>query len=566
MSVAVIAIFVLLAMSSAFIALFGKQLGDKSSRIGTCSAAVSFVISLWIFIQLSVGQQQALDFTIAADYFPDWFRLSAYVDRLSACMMVLVTCVSTVIHAYSIKYLFGDRGYSRFFALLGALTLAVLAMVTSGNLFLLMVWWQLVSWLLYLLLSYNYTSLSAIRNAFASLFTLRIGDICFLIAVFLVYKIFGTVQFPELFARVSSSTISAIQLWSGGPAVDPLTIITLLIFVAAMTKSAQYPFHGWLPNTMDAPTPVSAFMHAGIVNAGGFLINRLAPLYGQSPTTLHFAFLIGLLTTILGTAMMLTRTDVKTKLGFSTVGQMGFMIMECGLGAFALAIFHLIAHGVFKATLFLHAGNVVHDVRKEPNLPEQHVEHAEKSLPLPWTTGVLITLVVPLLILFAAHAFLGSKMHQGTIIFLFFAWVTSSQAIMSLYSLRIYGSWKAVVSMLFAVGLVIVTYLWAAESFTDFLYPAPGEAARYFHAASFPLWIFDLFVVLIVALFLSAWAALRPGAKIAKPLQKQSKGTLIFLYLFLWNGLGIGQALSKLSHHWSVLARRCDAVLPEWLP
>ncbi|MBX9690267.1 MAG: hypothetical protein K2X27_26375 [Candidatus Obscuribacterales bacterium] len=565
MKIIVSSIFILLALSSVFVAVFGKTLRQKAASVATSTVAISFLGSLCVFFYTLSGSPFQVELTLTPDS-PNWLHLSAYIDRLSAIMMVLVTGVSTVVHAYAVKYLFGDSGYNRFFVLLGLLTQAVLAMVSSGNLLLLLVWWQLVSLLLYFLLSYNYTNRSAVKTAFASLLTLRIGDIAFLIAVFLAYKLFGTLEFSELFQRAQSSHL-VYHLWSGGPTIDAVSIITLLILLAAMTKSAQFPFHSWLPNTMDAPTPVSAFMHAGIVNAGGFLINRLAPLYGSSPLTLHVAFVLGLLTAIIGTAIMLTRTDLKTKLGFSTVGQMGFMIMECGLGAFALAIFHLIAHGIFKATLFLHAGNVVHEIRKEANLPEHYEEHSEKSLQLPWATGVLITLVVPLLILIGAHALLGSQMNQGTIIFLFFAWVTSSEAIMSLYSLKMYGSWKAVVPMLLAVGLVIVTYLWAAESFTEFLYPVPGSAHSYFQSASFPLWIFDLFIGMIVLLFLCAWEALRPGGgKIAKPFQKQTRGALVFLYVVLWDGLRIGSIGSNVARFCLRLARRCDFVLPEWIP
>ena len=136
-----------------------------------------------------------------------------------------------------------------------------------------------------------------------------------------------------------------------------------------MSKSAQFPLHIWLPHSLYAPTPVHALLHAGIINAGGFLINRLAPLYGLSPTTLHVAFVIGTLTALLGASMMLAQNDIKKTLGFSTIGQMGYMIMECGLGAFALAVFHLIAHGLFKATVFLNCGNVIHKARQEPLFP-----------------------------------------------------------------------------------------------------------------------------------------------------------------------------------------------------
>jgi NADH-quinone oxidoreductase subunit L len=136
-----------------------------------------------------------------------------------------------------------------------------------------------------------------------------------------------------------------------------------------MTKSAQFPFHFWLIGTIEAPTPVSALMHAGIVNAGGFLVNRLAPLFGLAPTTLHLMFVIGGVTALIGATAMLTQTSVKRRLVYSTMGQMGYMVMECGLGAFALAVFHLCAHGLFKATLFLNSGSVIHKARTEFKLP-----------------------------------------------------------------------------------------------------------------------------------------------------------------------------------------------------
>jgi NADH-quinone oxidoreductase subunit L len=164
-----------------------------------------------------------------------------------------------------------------------------------------------------------------------------------------------------------------------------------------MSKSAQFPLHIWLPRYLYAPTPVTALLHAGIINAGGFLINRLAPLFGLSSTTLHVAFFIGTLTAILGAAMMLAQNDIKNMLGFSTIGQMGYMVMECGLGAFALAIFHLCAHGLFKATLFLNSGTNIQRARTEFKLPgHPSIRETAGFSFMTWATGLVITLLVPL--------------------------------------------------------------------------------------------------------------------------------------------------------------------------
>src|SRR5262249_191771 len=172
-------------------------------------------------------------------------------------------------------------------------------------------------------------------------------------------------------------------------------------------KSAQFPLHLWLPGSLFAPTPVHALLHAGIINAGGFLINRLAPLFGLSSTTLHVAFVVGTLTAALGATTMLAQNDITKTLRFSTIGQMGYMIMECGLGAFSLAVFHLIAHGLFKATVFLNCGNVIHKARQEPHFP--HADHADDEAGfsrLTWSTGFVTTLFIPLLILLVTHGVL----------------------------------------------------------------------------------------------------------------------------------------------------------------
>lgn len=496
--------------SGLIIGLFGTWLGKKSYQVGVPALIAAFLASLWVLYAVSAGGPIHLGLPAASAEPKGWFHFGLFIDRLSAVMMVLITGVSTIIHLYSINYLQGERGYARFYALLGLMTFVILSLVSSANLFMLFVYWQLLSWMLYLLLAYNYEHPPAVRYAFKTLIVHRVGDVAFLAGILLAYSQFGTLEFSQLFTRAAEAEL-LLPLWPGGqPMVSAVTVITLLIFVGAMAKSAQFPLHGWLPDTMDTPTPVSALMHAGIVNAGGFLLNRLAPLYGLSPTTLHVVFAIGALTVILGAGMMLLQHDIKKTLGFSTMAQMGYMVMECGLGAFALAIFHLIAHGVFKATLFLNAGHVIQASRLEPKRPKaDNMEEAVSFSRATWITGVSVTLLLPLIILLAAHGLLAIPLRdaQGAVIFLFFAWVTASQAMFSLYRLNA-ASWKVAAVMLLALLLVIFIYLWVAETFTYFLYPEPGVAHQYFQAAALPGPLFDVLVLAIATTIVLGWAHL----------------------------------------------------------
>lgn len=551
------------------IGLFGFRLRERSWKLGVPAIAIAFLLSLWTLYTVSLEGMVRVVLFEPHPSFPSPFRFSLLIDRLSAVMMVLVTGVSLIVHVYSVRYMQGERGYARFFALLGFVTSTLLVMVCSANLLMLFVCWQLVSWLLYLLLAYNYMYRPSVDLAFKSFLVLRLGDVAFLAGVLLAYATYGTLEFPELFAR-AAATAPSFPFWPGGPEISAATAVTLLLFVGAMAKSAQFPLHVWLPDTMDTPTPVSALMHAGIVNAAGFLINRLAPLYGLAPTTLHVAFVVGSLTAILGAAMMLTQSDVKKMLGFSTMGQMGYMTMECGLGAFALAIFHLIAHGIFKATLFLYAGRGIHEARYDPRSPTGHEAARDiDTFPrLSWFTGVSLTLIVPLVILLASHGLLHIPLQdqQGAVIFLFFAWVTSSQAILSLYRLKAVETQKVAAIMVLALGLVLFTYLWAAETFTYFLYPAPGVASRYFQAAAFPLWLFHLFVGTVAVLLVVGWVVVYTNAR-----GRRLRMTVHVaawsprLYMWLWNRLLIDDLYAKARLMMVRTMRRVNATLPDWL-
>ena len=419
------------------------------------------------------------------------FPMGFYIDRLSAVMMVLIAGVGTIVYVYSVGYMYQDPNDRRYLALIALTTCVLLCMVSSANLMMLFLFWQVLSYMLYLL-AHNHAHTATLEGAFRTFTLLRVGDVAFLSGLVLAHQLFGTLEFQALFAKAAESPITLTPL--PGIEIGGATAVTLLLFIGAMSKSAQFPIHIWLPRSLYAPTPVHALLHAGIINAGGFLINRLAPLYGLSPTTLHVAFVVGMLTAVLGATMMLTQNDIKKTLGFSTIGQMGYMIMECGLGAFSLAVFHLIAHGLFKATVFLNCGNVIHKARQEPEFPQtNHVAEKEEFSRLTWATGFLTTLLIPLVILLVSHGVLQIPLRdsQGTVIFLFFIWVTSSQAILTLIRLRAVASWKVSAAMLLILLFVVFVYLFAVESFTAFLYPNPEEVASYFQAAALPNWLFD---------------------------------------------------------------------------
>ncbi|HWR83454.1 MAG TPA: proton-conducting transporter membrane subunit, partial [Candidatus Deferrimicrobium sp.] len=388
----------LLPLFSALIVLVGDE-GSRHRRAKIAAfpigaAFLGAIATLWLVATEGPVTIRFYDpASIAALAFPIGF----YIDRLSAVMMVLISGVGAIIHTYSIDYMYQDRHDRRFLALIGFTISVLLCMVSSVNLMMLFLFWQVISYMLYLL-AHNHAHEATLKGAFRTFTLLRIGDVAFLCGIVLAYQLYGTLEFQPLFAKAAESPVM-LTPWPGIE-ISGATAVTLLLFIGAMSKSAQFPLFIWLPGYLYAPTPATALLHAGIINAGGFLINRLAPLFGLSSTTLHIALIVGMLTAVLGATMMLAQNDIKNTLGFSTIGQMGYMIMECGLGAFSLAVFHLIAHGLFKATMFLNSGNIIHKARLDPAFPhaDPHADAQEFSR-LTWFTGFTTTLLIPLLIL-----------------------------------------------------------------------------------------------------------------------------------------------------------------------
>ncbi len=540
-------ISVLLAIGSplvacALIAFLGERLGERTAGIGIWALALSACAALLSLYQ--TGDEPTF-LRLPGSYaflFP-----TLIIDRLAGVMMVLITGVSLVIQVYSRRYMRDDPGYVKFFRLLSLLTFVLLSLVTSGHLLWLFVCWHAVTWLLKTLLEFNAGNAAARVAGRTTLRVHGIGDAAFLCAIALAYAVFGTFDLAEIF-DAASGPAGGMVLWEDTWfELHAVTLMTLLMVITIMTKSAQFPFHIWLPGTIEAPTPVSAMLHAGIVNAGGFLVNRLAPLFGMTPTTLYILFIVGALTALLGAATMLTQSSIKRMLVYSTMGQMGYMVMECGLGAFALAVFHLCAHGLFKATLFLNSGANIHKARTEFKLPDHHTERDTKEFAfMPWATGLAVTLVLPLLILLIAHGLVSIPLFQtqGTMIFLFFAWVTSAQATFSLYRLDAVASWKVSITMVAALTLIGLTYLWAGETFTHFLYPTPGQVTAYFEAAAWNQSLFDSFIAVSTLVIVSVWVILygkAHGMRLLLP--SRFDGLRDRLYVALLSGLYVEDIL-----------------------
>jgi NADH-quinone oxidoreductase subunit L len=428
-------------------------------------------------------------------------------DSLGVLMCLVISAISLIVHIYSVRYMVEEPGYGRFFTLLDLMTGSLMLMVVAGDLITLVVAWHLVGILLYFLLGHDTRSRPAYRYAFWTWITYRIGDLPLILAAVLLYQAFDSWSLSVVFERIAENpevlTIYGFSL---------VEVVGSLIALAAFARSAQFFLHTWLPYTMSGPTPVSALMHAGIVNAGGFLINRFAPVYVETSGVLHWVLIVGLATAVLGSLLMLTQNDIKKALGYSTMGQMGFMIMECGVGAFSLAIYHLIAHGLFKGTMFLSAGGVIGKARQDDGVPKDALynfvvaKRAARNRK-PWLLMAIMTLVIPAAVLFSAHWLVAQDfMHkQGVIILLFFGWVTGAQLLFVTYRMRTKNFARLFTIMITTFVIVVLGYTFISHAFDLFLYPDQAFAARLYAAAGIDVLWFDAIVIILTLTIIANW-------------------------------------------------------------
>lgn len=544
-------------IAAIFTMLPQRLLNHKNYSIGWWMMFASFVMSLLV-LSHAIQTPEPIRMTLFALPWKFLPVVQLSFDRLAAVMLAMISGFGTVLYSYSARYLQQDDGLSRYLTLMTLKLSFQLVMVASADLLTLFICWQLLSWFLTLLF-HNYAHGPTTRGSFRTFIILRAGDMAFLSGIVLAYHLYGTVQFMPLFERAATDP-TLLNLFGTGLHMTGATAVTLLIFIGAMCKSAQFPMHVWLPDSLYSPTPISSLLHAGGINAGGFLLTRLAPLFILSPPTLHGVLFVGLVTAILGTGMMLVQNDIKKALGYSTIGQMGYMMMECGLGAFSLAVFHLISHGLFKANLFLNSGNGIHDARLHPAKPERPAPPSPLNR-LGWITVFLLSFVIPLLITVGVHHLIGISFFdsQGLLILLLFSWVTASQAMLTVFRLK--KTWLMKGGTLLAITVLATVYFFAAEAFMQFLNPDPSVAEQYLHLAQLPFAVFFPLIALLIISIASGW--LFSVYQQHKPFSKGSPVALVarpkqWLYLLFMNRLYIDGITQRLLAALKHVGRRID--------
>jgi|CXWL01.1.fsa_nt_gi NADH-quinone oxidoreductase subunit L len=376
--------------------LFGHWIKDNAHLVAVPAVVCSWLLSLLVFFDVANGHQASFPlYTWLTSGALD-IHIGFSIDRLTAVMLLLVTTVSSLVHIYTIGYMRGDPGYARFFSYIALFTFSMLMLVMADNLLQLFIFWEAVGLCSYLLIGHWYEKPSACAAATKAFIVNRVGDFGFMLGLLLVWYSFGSLDYHEVFARAHESAgdvINVLRPFGGTWEVSVLTLICVLLFTGAVGKSAQVPLHVWLPDAMEGPTPISALIHAAtMVTAGVFMVARLAPLYNLSPTAMTIVAITGGVTMLVGATIALTQTDIKRVVAYSTVSQLGYMVMACGLGAYASGMYHLLTHGAFKALLFLGCGSVIIALHHEQDI--RRMGGLKNKLPVTYWTFVVGSLAL----------------------------------------------------------------------------------------------------------------------------------------------------------------------------
>jgi len=380
-------------LASIISGFFGKFIGDRNSEIITSVfVSISALLSLTLFYQVIVNgyENNAVIATWINSGTLD-VNWSIKVDALSSVMLVVVTLVSSLVHIYSIGYMSHDPHKSRFMAYLSLFTFAMLTLVTSDNFLQLFFGWEGVGLCSYFLIGFWYKKDSANAAAIKAFVVNRVGDFGFALGIFLIFYLFGTVNYSEVFQQIPQ--IIDKELLFLGMYIKAIDLICILLFIGAMGKSAQILLHTWLPDAMEGPTPVSALIHAAtMVTAGVFLIVRCSPIFEYSPLTLNIITVVGMITAFFAATVALVQTDIKKIIAYSTCSQLGYMFFAVGVGAYNVAMFHLFTHAFFKALLFLGSGSVIHSFKDEQDINQMGAVY--KKLPYTWILMIIGTLAL----------------------------------------------------------------------------------------------------------------------------------------------------------------------------
>ncbi|MDH5526953.1 MAG: NADH-quinone oxidoreductase subunit L [Nitrospirota bacterium] len=365
------------------VGLFQKWMRNQAHLICVPMVFASFGLSVYAFMQVAGGNPVNFDlyeWIPVGDFRPTF---GIMIDQLTASMLLLVTLVSSLVHLYTVGYMHGDGGYDRFFAYISLFTFSMLALVMSNNFLQLFFGWEMVGLCSYLLIVHWYERKASTNASFKAFIQNRVGDLGFALGIFLVWDTVGSLDYGTVFAAIGDHRNDTMNLL--GTQVNVVTMIALLLFVGAVGKSAQFLLHSWLPDAMEGPTPISALIHAAtMVTAGIFMVSRCHPIFNLSETAMMVVALTGAFTALFGATIALTQNDIKKVVAYSTMSQLGYMVMACGIGAYVAGMFHLLTHGVFKALLFLAAGSVIHALSAEQDI--RKMGQAKKYMPTTYWT------------------------------------------------------------------------------------------------------------------------------------------------------------------------------------
>ncbi len=390
-----LSIIVLLLPLLSFVVLlfFNRRLPRNGDFLGVGFLAATFGISAWIFWNVIVVNYDPsfrlawnftwIDFGDVPGVGPLQIKMGVLVDNLTAIMLAMVSLISFLVHIYSTGYMSGDKYYGRYFAYLGIFTFSMLGIVLSDNLFSIYMFWELVGLSSYLLIGFFFEKDSAADAQKKAFLTNRVGDIGMWLGILILYSQFHTFGYEEIFRHIKAGDFHMSQAW--------LTAAGILLFMGCIGKSAQFPLHVWLPDAMEGPTPVSALIHAAtMVAAGVYFVGRIFPIL--TPDALYVIAFIGAITAFMAATIAITQHDIKRVLAYSTVSQLGYMVLGLGVGAYSAALFHLLTHAFFKACLFLGSGAIIHAMHHEQDM--RWMGGLAKKMPWTFATFTIATLAL----------------------------------------------------------------------------------------------------------------------------------------------------------------------------
>ena len=374
-----------------FTFLFGKRLGVRSHWVPIIAVLISFVCALKAFFMVKAGHYINADLYTWINSGDTKVAVGFLVDQLTVVMLIVVTTISSLVHIYSVGYMKGEDGYYRFYSYLSLFTFSMLMLVLGNNFMQLFFGWEAVGLSSYLLIGFYYEKVSAADAGKKAFIVNRFGDFGFILGLFLIFVNFGSLDYYQVFSHAHQLTGGSFTIF--GMTFDLPTAIAILLLCGAVGKSAQIPLHVWLPDAMEGPTPVSALIHAAtMVTAGVFLIARCNALFNLSTFALNVVTVLGAVTCFFAATIALVQTDIKRVVAYSTVSQLAYMFIGCGVGAYSAGVFHLFTHAFFKALLFLGCGSVILGMHHEQDV--KYMGGLKRYMPITYWTFLLASLSI----------------------------------------------------------------------------------------------------------------------------------------------------------------------------